>query len=204
MLQSLLSSSHPVQVPRSLETTFTGGALCSISHTDFSVLQATIVTSLLLKQVQIFTRASVTLIHPLAPTFPFETFHIHSKTSCYTSIPVSVQVRTFTEAEIRASVVFQLSKLCSLLLKALREVVGGGGWDALVSGSAVGTLFSIDRIEPGALTSKAGGGPLILLVKEASGDEEVKAASEDVRGVVLCQVRKRSRSSLCFFFCLIL
>ncbi|GAQ78092.1 water dikinase [Klebsormidium nitens] len=96
-------------------------------------------------------------------------------------------VRTFTEAEIRASVVFQLSKLCSLLLKALRDVIGGGGWDALVSGSAVGTLVSVDRIEPGALTSAAKGGPLILLVKEASGDEEVKAAGEEVKGVVLCQ-----------------
>lgn len=100
-------------------------------------------------------------------------------------------MRTFTEAEIRASVVFQLSKLCSLLLKGLRDVIGGGGWDALVSGSAVGTLVSVDRIEPGALTSAAKGGPLILLVKEASGDEEVKAASEEVKGVVLCQVRDR-------------
>lgn len=40
----------------------------------------------------------------------------------------------FTEAEIRASVVFQLSKLATLLLKAARLSTGGDAWDALVAG----------------------------------------------------------------------
>ncbi len=47
------------------------------------------------------------------------------------------RVQVFTEAEIRASVVFQLSKLVTLLLKAARLATGGGAWDALVAG----TLF---------------------------------------------------------------
>ena len=43
-------------------------------------------------------------------------------------------IQVFTESEVRASVVFQLSKLCSLLLKAARLTSGGSGWDALVAG----------------------------------------------------------------------
>eukprot|EP00250_Pteridium_aquilinum_P016715 c23252_g1_i1 orf=383-3940(-) len=94
-------------------------------------------------------------------------------------------VRCYTEAEIRASVVFQLSKLCSLLLKAARAVAGEEGWDPLVPGVAVGTLVEVDRILPGTIPSS--GGPVILLVKEADGDEEVKASGENVEGVILLQ-----------------
>lgn len=43
-------------------------------------------------------------------------------------------VQVFTEAEIRASVVFQLSKLVTLLLKAARLNTGAGAWDAIVAG----------------------------------------------------------------------
>ncbi|KAL3702008.1 hypothetical protein R1sor_020030 [Riccia sorocarpa] len=93
-------------------------------------------------------------------------------------------VRTFTEAEIRASVVFQISKLCSLLLKAVRDVSGSEGWDALMPGIATGTLVEVDRIVPGSIPSSSKG-PVILLVKEADGDEEVKAAGENVMGVIL-------------------
>ena len=42
----------------------------------------------------------------------------------------------FTEAEIRASVVFQLSKLVTLLLKAARLNTGAGAWDAIVAGGS--------------------------------------------------------------------
>ena len=42
--------------------------------------------------------------------------------------------QVFTEAEVRASLVFQLSKLCSLALKAARLATGGAAWDALVAG----------------------------------------------------------------------
>jgi len=40
----------------------------------------------------------------------------------------------FTEAEVRASLVFQVSKLCSFMLKAARIATGGAAWDALVAG----------------------------------------------------------------------
>ena len=43
-------------------------------------------------------------------------------------------MQVFTEAEIRASVVFQLSKLVTLLLKAARLNTGAGAWDAIVAG----------------------------------------------------------------------
>ncbi|KAI5077777.1 hypothetical protein GOP47_0007601 [Adiantum capillus-veneris] len=94
-------------------------------------------------------------------------------------------IRCYTEAEIRASVVFQLSKLCSLLLRAARSVAGEEGWDPLVPGIAVGTLVEVDRILPGSLPSSAG--PIVLLVKEADGDEEVRASGENVTGVILLQ-----------------
>ena len=55
-----------------------------------------------------------------------------------TSCVVALQV--FTESEVRASVVFQLSKLCSLLLKAARLTTGGGAWDALVAGQLLSAL----------------------------------------------------------------
>ncbi|KAG6548416.1 hypothetical protein Mapa_009902 [Marchantia paleacea] len=93
-------------------------------------------------------------------------------------------VKTFTEAEIRASVVFQISKLCSLLLKAVRDVSGSEGWDALMPGTAVGTLVEVDRIVPGSIPASSQG-PVVLLVKEADGDEEVKAAGANVMGVIL-------------------
>lgn len=45
--------------------------------------------------------------------------------------------------EIFLSVIFQVSKLCTLLLKAIRSVIGSQGWDVLVSGAAVGTLVQV-------------------------------------------------------------
>ncbi|KAG8048514.1 hypothetical protein GUJ93_ZPchr0009g355, partial [Zizania palustris] len=50
-------------------------------------------------------------------------------------------VRTYTEAEIRAGVVFQVSKLCTILLKAIRDVLGSSVWDVLVPGVAHGALI---------------------------------------------------------------
>lgn len=41
------------------------------------------------------------------------------------------------------SVIFQVSKLCTLLLKAVRSVLGSQGWDILVPGDAVGTLIQV-------------------------------------------------------------
>ncbi|KAK2969590.1 hypothetical protein RJ640_023702 [Escallonia rubra] len=85
-------------------------------------------------------------------------------------------VRTYAEAEIRAGVIFQVSKLCTLLLKAVRTTLGSQGWDVLVPGDANGTLVEVDRIVPGALPSSVAG-PVVLMVSKADGDEEVVYSS---------------------------
>ncbi|XP_077226596.1 chloroplastidic phosphoglucan, water dikinase (ATGWD3) [Tasmannia lanceolata] len=95
-------------------------------------------------------------------------------------------VRTYTEAEIRAGVIFQVSKLCTVLLKAVRNVLGSEGWDVLVPGTAQGTLVQVENIVPGSLPTSITG-PVILVVKKADGDEEVKAAGSNIVGVVLLQ-----------------
>ncbi|KAK6115543.1 hypothetical protein DH2020_007812 [Rehmannia glutinosa] len=82
-------------------------------------------------------------------------------------------VRTYTEAEIHAGVIFQVSKLCTLLSKAVRNVVGSQGWDILVPGDAFGTLVQVENIVPGSVPSSVTG-PIILVVSKADGDEEEK------------------------------
>ncbi|KAI4334814.1 hypothetical protein L6164_013523 [Bauhinia variegata] len=95
-------------------------------------------------------------------------------------------IKTYTEAEIRAGVIFQVSKLCTLMLKAVRSVLGSQGWDVLVPGAALGTLVQVERIVPGLLPSSMEG-PVILVVNKADGDEEVTAAGRNIVGVILKQ-----------------
>lgn len=95
-------------------------------------------------------------------------------------------VRTFTEAEIRAGIIFQVSKLCTMLLKAVRTTLGSQGFDVLVPGLAHGTLIQVERIIPGILSSSVEG-PVILMVSKADGDEEVTAAGNNIVGVILLQ-----------------
>ncbi|KAK4266563.1 hypothetical protein QN277_027460 [Acacia crassicarpa] len=95
-------------------------------------------------------------------------------------------VRTYTEAEIRASVIFQVSKLCTLLLKAVRSALGSQGWDVLVPGNTLGTLIEVERIVPGSLPPSTEG-PVILVVDKADGDEEVTVAGKNIVGVILKQ-----------------
>nr|GMD65870.1 phosphoglucan, water dikinase, chloroplastic [Ipomoea batatas] len=95
-------------------------------------------------------------------------------------------VRTYTEAEIRAGVVFQVSKLCTLLLKAVRRTLGSHGWDVLIPGDSYGKLIQVDRIVPGSLPSSETG-PVILVVSKADGDEEVTAAGNNIAGIILLQ-----------------
>ncbi|CAI7892765.1 unnamed protein product, partial [Closterium sp. NIES-53] len=96
-------------------------------------------------------------------------------------------VRTFAEAEVRSSVVFQLAKLTSLLLRVMRSVLGAEGWDVLVPGTAVGKLVEVERIDPDLLAALKGEQGLVLLVQRAEGDEEVKAAGANLKAVVLLQ-----------------
>ncbi|XP_061961632.1 phosphoglucan, water dikinase, chloroplastic-like [Populus nigra] len=95
-------------------------------------------------------------------------------------------IRTYTEAEIRAGVIFQVSKLCTLLLKAVRSTLGSHGWDILVPGAASGTLVQVESIVPGSLPSKIEG-PIVLVVNKADGDEEVTAAGSNIVGIILLQ-----------------
>ncbi|XP_048496016.1 phosphoglucan, water dikinase, chloroplastic isoform X2 [Beta vulgaris subsp. vulgaris] len=95
-------------------------------------------------------------------------------------------VRTYTEAEIRAGVIFQVSKICTILLKAVRQSLDSQGWDVIVPGSAYGTIVQVDSIIPGSLPSSVTG-PVILVVRRADGDEEVTAAGTNIVGVILLQ-----------------
>lgn len=98
----------------------------------------------------------------------------------------SNSVRTYTEAEIRSGIIFQISKLCTSLLKALQTTLGSLGWDVLVPGVVNGTFLQVESINPGSLPSSIEG-PVILAVKKASGDEEVKAAGNNIVGIILSQ-----------------
>lgn len=80
----------------------------------------------------------------------------------------------FTEAEIRANVTFQLSRLNTDLLQVCREQLGMGDYDGIVFGEAVGELVKVESIQPGQ--EHADGKPCVLLVQSATGDEEVWAA----------------------------
>ena len=64
--------------------------------------------------------------------------------ACITISGLFLLVQVFTEAEIRASVVFKLSKLVTLLLKAARLNTGAGAWDAIVAGE----VFLLSEQQP--------------------------------------------------------
>uniref|UniRef100_A0A383WH22 CBM20 domain-containing protein n=1 Tax=Tetradesmus obliquus TaxID=3088 RepID=A0A383WH22_TETOB len=94
-------------------------------------------------------------------------------------------ITTFTEAEIRANVVFQVSKLTTLLLRACRTAAGSSSWDPLVAGTAVGKLVELQELDPAVLAGF--NEPVVVLLRSASGDEEVGASGNALQGVVLTQ-----------------
>ncbi|KAL0432167.1 UNVERIFIED_CONTAM: Phosphoglucan, water dikinase, chloroplastic [Sesamum latifolium] len=96
-------------------------------------------------------------------------------------------VRTYTEAEIRAGYDTQVSKLCTLHLKAVRKVLGSQGWDILVPGDAFGTLIEVLHLMTRMSVPSSVTGPIILVVSKADGDEEVTAAGANITGVILMQ-----------------
>ncbi|KAH0855550.1 LOW QUALITY PROTEIN: hypothetical protein HID58_007906 [Brassica napus] len=82
-----------------------------------------------------------------------------------------------------------ISKLCTVLLKA--KHLGSEGWDVIVPGSTSGTLVQhCARSLP-----STDGGPVILLVNKADGDEEVSAANGNIAGVMLLQELPHLRKS---------
>lgn len=70
---------------------------------------------------------------------------MHGLVSFSQAVPAEC-LQVFTEAEVRASVVFQLSKLVTMLLKASRLCVGGAEWDAMVAGVPI--LFQFSSCAP--------------------------------------------------------
>ena len=53
-----------------------------------------------------------------------------------------------------------------------------------LAGTVTGKLIEVQRIEPGAVKSEVGE-DIVLLVHEASGDEEVSATGVPLKGVIL-------------------
>lgn len=90
----------------------------------------------------------------------------------------------FVEAEIRSHVVFQLSKLAGMMLKATGVIAGVTPWNVVVAGTAQGVLLAIPRLDPGCLEA-AQGNDAVLLVESATGDEEVAALGKNLQGIIL-------------------
>jgi len=93
-------------------------------------------------------------------------------------------VNVFTEGQIRSSVVFQSAKFASLLLRVSRQITGAAGWDCVVQGTAIGAFKYVDRLTPEACAQF--NEPVVLLVANADGDEEVSTLGQNIRGIVLC------------------
>ncbi|KAI4329843.1 hypothetical protein MLD38_028184 [Melastoma candidum] len=74
----------------------------------------------------------------------------------------------------------QVSKLCSLLLKGIGGAISSQGWDVLVSGTAVGTLVEVERIEAGVVKAPT----VVFLILYVF---RVTAAGNNVAGVILSQ-----------------
>ena len=88
-------------------------------------------------------------------------------------------IRVFCDAEIRAHLIFQLSKLVSTLLRCLREKLALPAWDVIVGGEAVGCVKSAASMEELAQDFTE---PVVALLKRAEGDEEIPRG---VAGLVL-------------------
>lgn len=58
----------------------------------------------------------------------------------YPLLSSSPRHAVFAESEIRASVAFQVSRACELLLRAARAAAGVSPWDVVVPGQADGIL----------------------------------------------------------------
>lgn len=110
--------------------------------------------------------------------------------------PFMIQV--FAESQIRASVLYQVSNLCTFLQHASREASGAGAWDAIVPGTATGRLMELERLDKGEIPVSTADHPLVLLIRSADGYEDVsglttarngdsKKGGVSVSGIVLCQ-----------------
>ncbi len=87
-------------------------------------------------------------------------------------------VRVFCEGDIGGSLVFQISKLLSLLLKRIRVEAHLPPWDVVVPGRASGKLIFLNSLRE--LHSEDSS--LIVIVERAEGDEEIPGI---VKGIIL-------------------
>lgn len=81
------------------------------------------------------------------------------------------QLAVFVEADIRANLLFQLSRLCSCALERVRAGLALPPWDAIVAARASAPLLIVESIDEVNARSE----PCILAVPEAAGDEEIPA-----------------------------
>jgi phosphoglucan,water dikinase len=94
----------------------------------------------------------------------------------------------FPESEVRANVVFQLSKLTSLLLKATTLVCHADPWDVIAGGCGRGRLIEIPTLDAQTLKDALPHGETaIVVVPSATGDEEVGSLGPVLQGVILLQ-----------------
>jgi len=88
-------------------------------------------------------------------------------------------IRVFCDAEIRAHIIFQLSKVVSHILRRIRQQLGVPAWDVLVVGRAAGRLKAAGVLgELGEELPEA----LVVLLGNAQGDEEIP---NGIAGIVL-------------------
>lgn len=84
----------------------------------------------------------------------------------------------FVEGEVRGTLGFQLSKLATLLLVALRDKLNLPAWDAIVPGQVRGRLVRAALLEGW----QSGGEPVIVMLARAYGDEEIPL---DIKGLLV-------------------
>jgi phosphoglucan,water dikinase len=91
--------------------------------------------------------------------------------------------KVFVEAEVRASVVFQLSRILTAAVKSAKKSMDAPPWSALQPGAASGKLVAYENIAD--LLNKIGehqDQPVVAFLNSAEGDEDIPPS---VVGVVL-------------------
>jgi len=88
-------------------------------------------------------------------------------------------ISVYSEGEIRAHLVFQLSKLTSLLLKKIRRKGFLNPWEIIVPGTATGRLLIAGHLTE---LSNSADDEILALLARAEGDEDIP---EKVKGIIL-------------------
>lgn len=97
------------------------------------------------------------------------------------------RTKFIAESEIRSNIVFQISKLASLMLEATQTIANVPPYEVIVAGDAKGKLIEVENLYPGCFDHHASDVGVILAVKYASGDEEVGTLGPKLKGIILKQ-----------------